>query len=218
MARTTKVVGFSLPPEIHAKIESFIKSKHKTRSEFFRELIDLYFTTAQQMTNQEPSGELDLRQPDLAKILRSYWLAKSQSNLKIIITGLAIIGNSQNQVLIASRKHPDEIIENLTWSFPGGRLTTLEFATELKQRVKEATNLDVSVNNLIAARVFPDSTLHDVQVITLYFDCRAQSGYRLRQARDYDDLKWVKPLDVFRYFTSSTSDEVARFLAMLQQA
>lgn len=32
----------------------------------------------------------------------------------------------------------------------------------------------------------------------------------------YSELRWVRPLDVFQYFTSSTTDEVTRFLSALQ--
>jgi hypothetical protein len=35
---------------------------------------------------------------------------------------------------------------------------------------------------------------------------------------DLKELKWVKPLDVFIYFTTSTSDDVTKFLCMLDKS
>ena len=66
MVRRTKIIAFSLLPEINQKVESLLKDKHKTRSEFFRELIDLYFKVSQSYPTSLPEA-------DLAKILKSYW-------------------------------------------------------------------------------------------------------------------------------------------------
>lgn len=42
MARTTKVVSVSMPPDLAQEIDRMAKAAHKKRSEFFRELIDVY--------------------------------------------------------------------------------------------------------------------------------------------------------------------------------
>ncbi|PIN81675.1 hypothetical protein COV13_00565, partial [Candidatus Woesearchaeota archaeon CG10_big_fil_rev_8_21_14_0_10_32_9] len=68
MARTTKVVGFSLPPAIHNKLEKLIKKQHKTRSEFYRDLIEFYFSTPKSKTFSYSPQE-----SDLAKVLQTYW-------------------------------------------------------------------------------------------------------------------------------------------------
>ena len=43
MARTTKVITLSLPPEMVEKIERFMKKEGRTRSELFREALRRYF-------------------------------------------------------------------------------------------------------------------------------------------------------------------------------
>lgn len=42
MARVSKVVSFSLPPDTASKIESFAKSENRSRSELLREMVDVY--------------------------------------------------------------------------------------------------------------------------------------------------------------------------------
>lgn len=40
--RTTKVIGFSVPPEMHDEIISYAKTEQKTKSELFREMVAIY--------------------------------------------------------------------------------------------------------------------------------------------------------------------------------
>jgi predicted DNA-binding protein len=40
--RTTKVIGFSVPPEMHDEIINYAKTEQKTKSELFREMVAIY--------------------------------------------------------------------------------------------------------------------------------------------------------------------------------
>ncbi|MDW7649985.1 MAG: hypothetical protein SCK29_11945 [Bacillota bacterium] len=40
--RTTKVIGFSVPPEIYEEVVGYAKKEKMTKSEFFRELVTVY--------------------------------------------------------------------------------------------------------------------------------------------------------------------------------
>jgi len=215
MGRKSKVVGFSLPPEIHQRLERTIKQKHKTRSEFFRGIIDLYF---QSLQPPAAPASTELKETDLAKILESYWLLKSQSKTKIIVIGLAIITNYKNKVLIGARKAKDPWVENLTWVFPGGKLDSFDFEKGIKKEAKQETNLKIEVKNLIAARIHPDSGFKPVQIIALYFHCATIGNQKLKPGGDLAKLKWVKPTEVFKYFTTSTCDEVTKFLVTIEKA
>ena len=220
MARKTRVVGFSLPPEIDDKLERFIKTKHKTRSEFIREMIDVYFNSIEKArkAKSEDSGSLSITENDLAKILKSYWILRSQIPLKVITIGLAVIVNEGGKVLIGARKTKDKWVDNLTWVFPGGNLETLDFSGEIQKEVKEETGLNVKVNSLIASRVHPDSGFKSLQINALYFYCSPIKEKRLTPGGDLKRLKWVLPTDVFKYFTTSTCDEVTEFLTTIQKA
>jgi len=213
--RTTKIVGFSIPPEVYENLEKLIKSKHKTKSEFFREMIDTYIRVTE--TPPVLNEKIEVHETDLAKILRAYWQIKSKSEMTILVIGLAIIV-ANGKVLIGARKHKDPWVENLTWVFPGGRFESLIFDKGMKKQVKKEAGIDVTVKNLVAARITPDSGFKPVQIVALYFHCEPAEFQKTKPGGDLKELKWVKPTDVFKYFTTSTCDEVTKFLTTLEKS
>ena len=221
MARTTKVIGFSLPPEVNTKLEKLIKSRHKTRSEFIREMIDVYtdsISTVHTTTHLE-SKELNVGEASLAKLLKAYYDIRTNQDIDTVIVGLGLI-TKNGKVLIGKRGALDKNIRNLTWVFPGGKLETLNFTKDVTERVKIETGLEVKVGKLIHARVHPDNLTKSVNIVALYFHCEVVGGAEKPGGRKSSvplvQLRWVKPTDVVRYFTTSTSDEVMRFLAGIE--
>lgn len=213
MARKTKIVGFSLPPELYQLLEKTTKSRHKTKSEFFREMIDVYFKAAKQPITQP----LKLQEADLAKVLKTYWLMRGQTELKTIVIGLAIITSQDNKVLIGVRKEKDPHVKNLTWVFPGGRLNSLDFDKEIQKEAKQETGLKINVQSLIAARVHPDSGHKPVQIVALYFHCVPTENKKAKAGGDLSRVKWVRPTEVFKHFTTSTCDAVTQFLMTIEE-
>jgi len=210
--RKSKVVGLSLPPEIYNKVEKHLQETHKNRSEFYREMVSLYFKQNSTAQHTETS------ESDLASLLKTYWLKKSAVQSKIIPIALAIIANKDKRILIGARKTKDMWVENLTWVFPGGKINSLDFEEEVIKTVKNETGLTVEVKDLVAARIHPDSGFKEVQIVALYFYCEPKTEGKIVPGGDLNKLKWVAPLDVFKYFTTSTSDDVTKFLTMLQKA
>jgi len=212
--RKTKVVGFSIPPELHKKFEAIIKKGYKTKSEFFREVLDVYFRT---LNSAIPLGSrVKLEEPDLAKALKIYWDLRSLGNVETIIIGLGLVVRN-GKILIGRRIEKDKWVENLTWVFPGGRMDSLNFEKEIKKEVKRKTGLEVKVNSLVAARVHPDAGFKTAQVVALYFQCTPLSDNKVKPGEKMSELKWVKPTDVFKHFTTSTCDEVTKFLIVLEK-
>lgn len=199
-------MGFSVPPEVQAHFENILRATHKTRSEFFREILDFYFTKSHGAASES----------DVARALKTYWDLRSGSSVKVVVIGLAIISDGK-KVLIGARKEKDEWVEHLSWVFPGGRLKTLGFDTEIKELVRKETDLDVEVKTLIAARVHPDSGFKDVQVVALYFHCVPKEKGKGVPGSGLAKLKWVAPSFVFKFFTTSVTDEVTRFLLMIEK-
>jgi len=207
--RKTKVIGFSIPPETYSQFESVLKDRHKTKSEFFREILDNYFRDA--TTNHSRIGE-----KDIAHSLRNYWELRSLPDLDVIVVGLGIVAKN-GKVLIGQRSKKDPWVENLTWVFPGGQMHTLHFGDELKKSIQIETGLDIEVKSLVTSRIHPDSGFKNVQIITLYFYCQPLPDGKETAGKKFKKLKWVKPSDVFKYFTTSVSDETTRFLMMLEK-
>ena len=42
MARTTKTLGFSVPPKVLKEVESLARKERRTKSELFREMVRVY--------------------------------------------------------------------------------------------------------------------------------------------------------------------------------
>lgn len=215
MTRKTKVIGFSIPPELNKKFEAIREKKHKTKSEFFREILDIYFKTID--TSTSPDDKFTIEEADLAKILQSYWNLRASRKSKIIIIGLGIIVKD-DKVLIGARKEKDKWVENLSWVFPGGKMESLNFEKEIKKEIKEETGIKVKIENLVAARIHPDSGFKPVQVVALYFHCSPTLDQPEAPGGDLSKLKWVNPTEVFKYFTTSTCDEVTKFLTTLEKS
>jgi ADP-ribose pyrophosphatase YjhB (NUDIX family) len=210
MARSSRVITVSLPPELLNELNSLSKRSNLTRSQFLRQALGIYEHTADpKFIDANPESK------DLAYLFQTYWNLKAKRQQDIQIVGLAIIHNKKNKVLIGHREN-DEIVENLSWSFPGGKLESLKFDEQLVKLVHDGTGYTIQVRNLISARLFPDVTLSNTQIVALYFDCIIQSEKRSRiKENKFKELKWVTPMDVFKYFTSSTSDDVTKYLSTL---
>lgn len=206
-------MGFSLPPEIYQKIENLLKTSHKTKSEFMRQVIDSYLSTAQKAIQTSPSEELQVSTEDVNKILKLYYQLIGGQKKKTIVAGLGIIAK-EGKVLIGQRKEKDHFVKELTWVFPGGKFESLDFEGELVKKIKEETGLVVYVNQLIHARQIPDSPEKKVKIIALYYYCTPVSG-KETAGGDLKKLAWVEPTKVFHYFTTSTADEVVSFLGTL---
>ena len=53
MSRTTKIMGFSVPPTVVREVETLAKEEHRTKSELFREMVRVYRRYRQQRDRDE---------------------------------------------------------------------------------------------------------------------------------------------------------------------
>lgn len=213
MARKTKILGFSLPPETYDEIQNLLKITHKTKSEFMRQVIDSYINITQKTLKVSSENELEISNEDVNKVLKLYYQLVGGNKKDTIVIGLGIIAK-EGKVLIGQRKGKDPFVKELTWVFPGGKFKSLDFAKELTDAVKEETGLDVYINQLVHARLIPDSPEKKVKIIALYYHCTPISG-KETTGGDLKQLKWVEPMKIFHYFTTSTADEIVSFLGSI---
>jgi len=206
-------MGFSLPPETYQKIEGLLKTSHKTRSEFMRQVIDSYLAVTQKTLQPPLKNDLAVAPEDINKILKFYYQIIGQNKKEVIVVGLGMIAK-EGRVLIGQRKDPDPYVKELTWIFPGGKFKSLDFEKELIKHLKKETGLDVYINQLVHARLIPDSPEKKVKIIALYYHCTPISG-KGKAGGSLEKLEWVPVMKVFHYFTTSTADEVVSFLGTL---
>lgn len=213
MARKTKVMGFSLPPETYQQIEGLLETTHKTKSEFMRQVIESYLSITQKTIGLTVTGEVELSPQDINRVLKLYYQLIGSDKKPVMVIGLTIIAR-EGKVLIGQRKDPDPYVKELTWVFPGGKFSSLDFEKELTAIVKEETGLDVYVNQLVHARLIPDSPEKKVRIVALYYHCEPVSG-KEKPGGSLNQLQWVPAMKVFHFFTTSTADEVVSFLGTL---
>jgi len=212
MARKTRVTGFSLPPETYLKINNLLKKTHKTKSEFIRQAIDSFLEMTEKASKPTLS-EITLSSEDVNKILKLYYQLIASDKKESIVIGLGIIAKN-GQVLIGQRREKDPFVKELSWVFPGGKFESLDFEKEVIATIKSETGFDVYINQLVHARLIPDSPGKKVKIIALYYHCTPVSG-KEEPGRDLKKLKWVPAMKIFHYFTTSTADEVVSFLGTL---
>jgi ADP-ribose pyrophosphatase YjhB (NUDIX family) len=179
------------------------RAKHKSQSELFREL--LIEKNNAQLTNKNKDSE-DL----LISVL-------GQDQEKMIIVGLAVIIH-KDKVLIVQRTEKDKLVNNLEWAFPGGRLFTFDARSELQGSLKRSIGIEATVKFPISARVVPESAHKVRHVVALYFATEITNPVIKLEDTKYKAYRWVKPTDVFKYFTTSTSDEISNYLSRLESS
>ncbi len=80
MARTTKVLGFSVPPEVAEEFEAMAQSERRTKSELFREMFRLYqrYRRRQSQDDEAWLGQL-IREANDAPLSEADLLTESQA-------------------------------------------------------------------------------------------------------------------------------------------
>ena len=196
MSRKTRVVGVSVPLEVEDLFIKNAKAQHMTKSEYFRFLL-----------SQKATQDLNI---DIANLMRQYWLFRENRKQPIRLVGLGLCVK-QGKVLIVSRTGKDKLVPGLKWAFPGGTLSSMEFRSELETILRSKLGIKVLVENLISARLIPESSNSQEAIVALYFAMQSIKSVKIISAV-YQSYRWVKPQEIFKYFSTSTSDEVTRYL------
>lgn len=115
-----------------------------------------------------------------------------------LLNVLAIIKNEKGGILIGKRQN-DPHIKKLSWSFPGGRPAYDEDLEHyLKLEVKKKTNYDAEIGDVIFAKTYPE----DRRFLAIYYLAKITGGAE-KAGEKFSELKWVKPTELSKYFTTS---------------
>ncbi|UCG95035.1 MAG: NUDIX domain-containing protein [archaeon] len=130
-----------------------------------------------------------------------------------LVNVLAIVYDPETKkILIGRRKKNDPYVKELTWCFPGGRPGyEQDLEHYLKEEVRKKTGLEVEVKKLVFAKTYPENR----EVLSIYFLTRT-SGGKEEPGDKLVELKWVKPTEVRKYFTTSLHPKVLDFLKKLE--
>ena len=128
-----------------------------------------------------------------------------------IVNVLGIVYDKGNKKILIGKRVNDPNIKELTWCFPGGRPDydeDLEFYLKLK--VKKKTNLDIDVKDIIFAKTYPENR----KFLSIYYLCEAETGAE-KASDKFVELKWVNPIEVKDYFTTSLHNTLFEYLKTL---
>ena len=128
-----------------------------------------------------------------------------------LVNVLGIIYNPKTKLILIGKRVMDPYIKDLSWCFPGGRPSyqnDLEFY--LKKEIKKKTGLDVNVKQVVFAKTYPEKR----EFLSIYYLCEVVGG-KEEIGEKFDELKWIKPSEVEKYFTTSLHPKIMEFLKKL---
>ncbi len=129
-----------------------------------------------------------------------------------LVNVLGIVYNPKTKKILIGKRGNDPYIKTLSWCFPGGTPSyreDLEFY--LKYEVKVKTGLDISIKELVFAKTYPEKR----EFLSIYYLCEVLGG-KEKAAEQFTEIKWVKPSDVQKYFTTSLHPKLLNYLKTLE--
>ena len=113
--------------------------------------------------------------------------------------------------ILIGKRGKDPHVKELAWSFPGGRPAYDKSLEEsLKDEIKKKTNLDVEVEKLIFARTPEEKE----EFLLIYYYCEVVGG-KEKAGEKFKEIKWIRPEEIKKYFTTSLHPELVNFLNQL---
>lgn len=128
-----------------------------------------------------------------------------------LVNVLGVIYNPKEKKILIGRREKDPYLKELTWCFPGGRPSykeDLEFY--LKKEVKIKTNLNINIKKIIFAKTYPEKR----EFLSLYYLCEVKNG-KEKAGEKFKEIKWIKPLAVEKYFTTSIHPKLLEYFKTL---
>lgn len=129
-----------------------------------------------------------------------------------LVNALGIVYNPKTKQILIGKREKDPYIKELSWMFPGGRpeyKDDLEFY--LKLEIKNKTGLEVDVKKIVFAKTYPEKR----EFLSIYYYCEVAGGEE-KAGEKFVEIKWVKPTDVQKYFTTSLHPKILEYLKTLE--
>lgn len=132
-----------------------------------------------------------------------------------LVNVVGIVFNPKTKKILIGRREKDPYVKRLTWCFPGGSPSyNLPLEESLKRSIKRKTGLNVKVQKLIYARFYPEKKT----IMSLYYWCLCEPvGGKERPGEKFVEIKWIKPTQITKYFTTSYHPIVLNFLRKLEK-
>ena len=128
-----------------------------------------------------------------------------------LILGI-VFDTKRRRVLIVKRKRETSVSE-LKWCFPGGKIEYGDDLEEkLKKKILEKTGLKVESLGSVFAETQPKSR---GKMLSIYYLCEFVGG-REKLHEEFEEMKWVSPREVEKYFGKGLPPNLSEYLANLK--
>lgn len=128
-----------------------------------------------------------------------------------LVNVLGIVYNPKTKQILIGKRENDPHIKELSWVFPGGRPAyKKDLELYLKNEIKVKTGLEVEVRQIVFAKTYPEKR----EFLSIYYLCEFTGG-KERASDKLSEIKWIKPTDVKKYFTTSLHSNLLRYLKTL---
>jgi ADP-ribose pyrophosphatase YjhB (NUDIX family) len=130
-----------------------------------------------------------------------------------LVNVLGIVYDSQTGKILIGRRENDPYIKNLSWTFPGGRPGYKhDLDHYLIEQIKKKTGIEVEVVGAVFAKTYPEKR----KILSIYYFCELVGGTE-KAGGKFVELKWVKPTEVKKYFTTSLHPTLDKYLKLLEK-
>ncbi len=129
-----------------------------------------------------------------------------------LVNVLGIVYNPKTKKILIGKRVDDPYLKNLSWCFPGGRPCYKEDLEKcLKHEIKIKTGLSVKVKNVVFAKTYPEKR----EFLSIYYLCEIAGG-KEKAGEKFIEIKWIRPTEVKKYFTTSLHPKLFNFLKTLE--
>ena len=129
-----------------------------------------------------------------------------------LVNVLGIVYDKKTKTVLIGKRVNDPYIRELSWVFLGGRpRADMELEDELKNVIKQKSNVNVRVVKTVFAKTYPEKR----EFLSIYYLCEYVSG-KEKVGDTFVEYKWVKPTEVKNYFTTSLHPGLLAYLKTLE--
>ena len=125
---------------------------------------------------------------------------------------LAVIFDPEKRKILIGKRENDPHVKELSWVFPGGKLTLEETEEQtIKRKIKQQTGLEVENLGTVFSRIFPEKN----DFFLIYNLCELTKG-KETPGDDIKELKWVSPDELQKHFTTSFDPKLKEYINNLK--
>lgn len=129
-----------------------------------------------------------------------------------LVNTLGIIFDPSKRMILIGRRENDPYIKQLSWCFPSGSpVYNDDLEKGFEKIIKKKTGLRVKSLGPVFSRILKENN----RFLFVYYLCEVVGG-KPYPADDIVELKWIKPKDLQKHFTTSFDKRLKEYIIHLK--